>query len=313
MAPDLLLQDELNHPSLFHTNRRLQKTLKGPIVAIVHHLRCSEARPAWLNRLYRRVEKRYLKTADGFIFNSETTRAVVRDVLGKDPPSVVAYPGGNHLGSRISAERIVERCRRPGPLRILFMGNVIPRKGLHTLVLALSRLSHESWQMTVAGSLSADVRYVRRIGRLIAGTGLGERMKLLDMVPSEQLPGLLESHHCLAVPSFYEGFGIVYLEAMAFGEPVIASTAGAVPEVVIDGREGFLVPPGDVGALTEAIGRLIRDRNLLLVMSLAARKRSLGHPTWAESTARVEEFLQETIRQKKVAAKKGGGSHGHSG
>ena len=313
MAPDLLLQDELNHPSLFHTNRRLQKTLKGPIIAIVHHLRSSEARPVWLNRLYRRMEKRYLETADGFIFNSETTRAVVRDVLGKDPPSVVAYPGGNHLGSRITAERIVERCRWPGPLRILFAGNVIPRKWLHTLVLALSRLSHESWQLTVAGSLSADVRYVRRIGRLIAGNGLEERVKLLDTVPPEQLPGLLESHHCLAVPSFYEGFGIVYLEAMAFGEPVVASTAGAVPEVVDDGREGFLVPPGDVGALTEAIGRLIRDRNLLFKMSLAAWKRSLGHPTWAESAARVEEFLQEAIRLKKAAAKKGEGSNGHSG
>lgn len=312
MVPDLLLQDELNHPSLFQMNRRLKKNLKGPIIAIVHHLRSSEARPAWLNSFYRRVEKRYLETADGFIFNSETTRAIVRDILGKDLPSVVAYPGGDHLASRISAERIVERCRRPGPLRILFTGNVIPRKGLHTLVSALSRLSHESWQLTVAGSLSADVRYVRRVRQLIAGTGLEERVKLLNTVPPEQLVGLLESHHCLAVPSFYEGFGIVYLEAMRFGEAVVASTAGAVPEVVENGREGFLVSPGDVDALTEAIGRLIRDRNLLLAMSLAARKRSLGHPTWAESAARVEEFLQETINLKKVAARKGGCAHGHS-
>lgn len=311
MAPDLLLQDELNHPSLLRTNRRLQKTLKAPIIAIVHHLRCSEARPAWLNRLYRRVEKLYLETADGFIFNSETTRAVALDVLGKVSPSVVAYPGGDHLGARISAEKIVERCRRPGPLRILFTGNVIPRKGLDTLVLALSRLSHESWQLTVAGSLSADARYVKRIGRLIAGNGLDERVKLLDTVSSVQLVGLLESHHCLAVPSFYEGFGIVYLEAMGFGAPVIASTAGAVPEVVDDGREGFLVTPGDVEALREAIGRLIRDRDLLLAMSLASRKRALGHPTWAQSAARVEEFLQEMIMLKKKT--EGSCAHGHSG
>ena len=213
----------------------------------------------------------------------------------------------------ISAEKIAERCRRPGPLRILFTGNVIPRKGLHTLVSALSRLARESWQLTVAGSLSADARYAGRIRRLIAGTGLGERVRLLDAVPPGQLVGLLESHHCLAVPSFYEGFGIVYLEAMRFGAPVIASTAGAVPEVVDDGREGFLVPPGDAGALAEAIGRLIRDRNLLLAMSLAARKRSLGHPTWAESAARVEEFLLEVIRLKKGAAEKGGCAHGHPG
>jgi glycosyltransferase involved in cell wall biosynthesis len=314
MAPDLLLQDELNHPSLFRTNRRLKRNLKGPIIVIVHHLRSSEGRPAWLNRLYRCVEKRYLETADGFIFNSKTTRAVAWGVLGRDAPSVVAYPGGDHLACRISVEKIVERCRRPGPLRILFTGNVIPRKGLHTLVLALSRLPHESWQLTVAGSLSVDNRYVRRIGRLIAETGLEDRVKLLDTVSPEQLVGLLESHHCMAVPSFYEGFGIVYLEAMGFGAPVIASTAGAVPEVVDDGSEGFLVTPGNVDALAEAIGKLTRDRNLLLTMSLAARKRSLDHPTWAESAARVEEFLQEMIRLKKTASEKGLWlAHGHSG
>ena len=309
MSPDLLLQDELNHPSLFHLNQRLQKKLKGPIIVIVHHLRSSEMRPAWQNSLYRCVEKRYLQTADGFVFNSETTHAVVRELLGGDPPSVVAYPGGDHLGSRISIEKIAERCRRPGPLRILFAGNVIPRKGLHILVSALGRLAHESWQLTVAGSLSADARYAGRIRRLIAESGLGERVRLLDAVPSGQLVGLLESHHCLAVPSSYEGFGIVYLEAMRFGAPVFATTAGAVPEVVTNGCEGFLVAPGDAGALAEAVDRLIRDRNLLLAMSLAAWKRSLGHPTWAESAARVEEFLLEAIKLKEAVARKGGCAH----
>ncbi len=314
MAPDLLLQDELNHPSLFYTNRRLQKILRGPIIAIVHHLRSSEARPAWLNRFYRRLEKRYLETADGFIFNSETTRAAVRDLLGKDSPSVVAHPGGDHMGSRISAERIVERCQRPGPLRILFTGNVIPRKGLHTLILALSGLSRESWQLTVAGSLAMDAGYGRRIKRLIAGAGLEDRVQLLDAVPPERLVRLLESCHCLAVPSFYEGFGIVYLEAMGFGEPVVASTAGAVPEFVGNGREGFLISPGDVGALREAIGRLAGDRKLLLEMSLAAWERSRSHPTWPESMARIEEFLWEAIRLKKGHCKEGRVcAHGHTG
>jgi glycosyltransferase involved in cell wall biosynthesis len=312
MSPDLLLEDELNHPSLFHLNQRLQKKLKGPIIAIVHHLRSSEMRPAWQNSLYRLVEKRYLRTADGFIFNSETTRAVVRELLEKETPSVVAHPGGDHLGPCIPADRVAERCRRPGPLMILFAGNVIPRKGLHTLISALSRLARESWQLTVAGSLSADARYVRRIRGLIVESGLQGGVRLLDAVPREQLVGLLESHHCLAVPSSYEGFGIVYLEAMRFGAPVIATTAGAVPEVVTDGCEGFLVPPGNAGALAKAVDRLIQDRDLLLAMSLAAWRRSLNHPTWEESAARVGEFLLESIKRKE-AAKRGGEVHGHPG
>ena len=313
MSPDLFLQDELNHPSLFYLNQRLQKSLKGPIIAIVHHLRSSEARPAWQNGLYRRVEKRYLESVDGFIFNSETTRAVVRELLGKETPSVVACPGGDHMGSPISVEGITERCRRPGPLRILFTGSVIPRKGLHILISALGLLAHEGWELTVAGSLSADAPYAGRIRQLIAGSGLEERVKLLGTVSHEQLVGLLESHQCLAVPSFYEGFGIVFLEAMRFGAPVLATTAGAIPEVVADGREGFLVPPGDADALAEAVDRLIRDRDLLLTMSLAAWKRSFGHPTWAEGAARVEKFLQEMVRRKKAAAAKGGRAHGDPG
>jgi glycosyltransferase involved in cell wall biosynthesis len=297
--PDLLLQDELNHPSLFFLNRRLRKTINCPIISIVHHLRSSESRPAWQNGFYRWVEKRYLETADGFIFNSKTTRLVVNGLLEKECPSIVAYPGSDHLKPDISEQMIVERCMRPGPLKILFTGNVIPRKGLHTLIHALARLPGQSWELTVAGGLSADVRYAERIKRLISREGLEDRIKLMDTVSQENLVGLLKSHHCLAVPSFYEGFGIVYLEAMGFGQPVIASTAGTVPEVIQDGREGFLIPPGDTIALAGYISKFINDRQLLLNMSLAARKRYLEHPTWAKSAARVYDFLDEMIRIKK--------------
>ncbi len=311
MSPDLLLQDELCHPSLFSMNRRLKKRWKGPIVAIVHHLRSSEARPAWRNRLYGLAEKHYLRTVDGFVFNSETTRAVVRGLLGADKLSVVAYPGSDHVPT-VPADRVTERCRRPGPLRILFTGNVIPRKGLHTLISALTLLAGESWELTVAGSLSADGSYSRRIANQIARAGLGGRVKLLDAVSPAELAGLLMSHHCLAVPSSYEGFGIVYLEAMRSGATILASTAGAVPEVVADGREGFLVSPGDVRSLAAAIGRWIRDRDLLLSMSLAAWERSRRHPTWAAGAARVEAFLREAIGWKKSAVT-GGFDHDSSG
>ncbi|HRK89012.1 MAG TPA: hypothetical protein PK152_07750, partial [Anaerolineales bacterium] len=75
---DILIQDELNHPSLIGANRRPHPY---PIVSLVHHLRCSELRPKWQNDLYRVVEKKYLQSVDGFIFNSETTRGVVRGLL----------------------------------------------------------------------------------------------------------------------------------------------------------------------------------------------------------------------------------------
>ncbi|HKZ55732.1 MAG TPA: glycosyltransferase, partial [Anaerolineales bacterium] len=131
---DVLLQDELNHPSLFWLNQRLRRHISYPIVCIVHHLRSSEAHPEWLGRFYGWAERRYLRSVDGFIFNTQTTRAVVEGLIGQGKPSVVAKPAADHLPPTVTKEQIVARARRPGRLHILFVANLIRRKGLHTLL-----------------------------------------------------------------------------------------------------------------------------------------------------------------------------------
>ena len=93
---DVVLQDELNHPSLFRLNRELRKR-SAPIISIVHHLRSSEIRPSWQNAFYSRVEQRYLNTVDGFVFNSQTTAKAVEGHLKQLVPSLVAYPGRDHI------------------------------------------------------------------------------------------------------------------------------------------------------------------------------------------------------------------------
>jgi glycosyltransferase involved in cell wall biosynthesis len=100
----------------------------------------------------------------------------------------------------------------------------------------------------------------------------------------------------MAVPSSYEGFGIVYLEGMHFGLPAIAGTAGAAKELVHHGHNGFLVPPGDAAALSRRISLLMEDRELLKRLSLAAQRSAAAHPTWNESAARGRAFLQSFLR-----------------
>lgn len=288
---EVLLEDELAHPSLVLLNRWLRRRVSYPLVAIVHHLRSSEARAAWKNQLYRRVESSYLASVDGFICNSQTTRAEVQSLVGAGRPVVVAPPGGDHLPGKSAAAQVAARALAPGPLKIIVVANLIPRKGIHTLISALASLPHHQWQLTVAGSLDPDSRYAASLRRQAEQEQVSAGITWLGSVSDQELAVLLPQHHLLAVPSFYEGFGIVYLEAMRFGLPVIAGDAGGVREIVHHGVDGFLTPPGDPVVLSRHLASLIEDRDLLRRLSLAALTGAASHPTWEASAARVREFL----------------------
>jgi glycosyltransferase involved in cell wall biosynthesis len=288
---DLLLQDELVHPSFFLLNRRLRRLAPYPSVSVVHLLRSREPRPAWQNRLYEWVERRYLTSVDGFVYVSRTIRADVERLVGPGRPGVVAYPGGDRLPGEAAPEQIRARAADPGALRIISVANLIPRKELHTLIAALATLPREGWHLSVAGSLTLDPAYARRLFRQISQSGLNDQVSFLGILSPQDLAGRLAQSHLLAVPSSYEGLGIAYLEGMRFGLPAIASAAGAAHEVISHGRDGFLVPPGDAGALAKCLDLLIRDRARLTRMSLAAKEHASTHPTWRNSLSQVREFL----------------------
>jgi glycosyltransferase involved in cell wall biosynthesis len=294
---DVLLQDELNHPSLFWLNPRLRKTVRYPLVSIVHHLRCSEQRPAWQNHLYRLVERRYLASVDAFVLNSQATRRAVEE-SGVDLatcPHVIAYPAGDQFTPQLEAAEIALRAQQPGPLRLLYVGNLIPRKGLHILLEAIRRLPDHACTLTIIGSMQADPAYTRRVQRQAANHFEG-RVHFCGSVTGAELANWLRNSHVLCVPSSYEGFGIVYLEGMGFGLPAIATTAGGAKELITSGQDGFLIPGGDAGALAEPLASLHGDRRRLLEMSLAARQRYLAHPTWEQTGERIREFLQTLLR-----------------
>ena len=182
----------------------------------------------------------------------------------------------------------------PGPLRILFVGNVIERKGLHTILAAMARLPNGSCHLTVVGSLSADQRYVKRILRQIAQSDMAARVNLLGRLPQGQLEDQLTHSQVLAVPS-YEGFGIVYLEAMAYGLPVIASTTGAAWEIVTPHENGFLVEPGDVDGLAHVFCWLHERPETRMSLGTAAAARFRSHPTWTQSFTAARAWLQQLL------------------
>ena len=289
---DVMVQDELAHPSLLRANRRLPY----PIVSVVHHLRASEGRR--LSPLYHAVERRYLGTIDGAVCNSEVTRDVVTG-LGVDPDAtVVAPPAGDRFDPDIGDDEIGARARER-PLRLVFVGNVAPRKGLDTLVEGLAAADGEA-ELTVVGR-TVDEGHAEDVRRLIRRRGLTDRVRIAGELSDDRLAATLRSSHVLAVPSRYEGFGIVYLEGMGFGLPAIASRAGGATETVTDGENGVLVDPDDPAAVARAITRFGADRGRLASMGIAARRRYERQPGWPAVTARVRSFLAEVAGQEVVA------------
>jgi glycosyltransferase involved in cell wall biosynthesis len=289
---DILIQDELNHPSLIGANRRPHPY---PIVSLVHHLRCSELRPKWQNDFYRVIEKKYLQSVDGFIFNSQTTQGVVNSLIGNGGPRVVAYPPTDRFGEVVSEEEICERAKS-NELRILFLGNVIERKGLHTLLEAI-RPSTFDLRLDVIGSLTTDPEYANQMQEMVKVNGLSSTVHFHGALNNEPLIEKLRQAHVLVVPSSYEGFGIVYLEGMCFGLPAIGTTAGAAGEIIEDGKTGYLIEPNDSITLATCISQLVSDRNLLTQLSLDARRRYTRQPAWNETAGQIRTFLQSLTQQ----------------
>lgn len=289
-AFDVILEDELAHASLCGTNRRLKASCARPVVSIVHHLRCSEKWPHWQTRIYSEIERLYLDSVDAFIFNSTTTRESVQLLLGRTVDNVVAFPSAAHVNSPLSEREVRNRACRKGAFEVLFLGNIIRRKQLHVLVQAISHVVGNC-RLTVIGDPDRDTDYVAEIEAMIERMGLASRVVFRGCATDAELASCLRESHLLVMPSAYEGFGIAYLEAMAFGLPAIGTPSGGAREVISEGRDGFLVPSGDVWALTKRVQMLHDNRTRLAEMGCRALATYRSRPTWDDCGSAIHAFL----------------------
>ena len=292
----LLLQDGLIHPSLVGLNRRLKRQRTCPHLSIVHQVLCRQPLKRYQQLFYQAVEGRYFSSVDGFIFNSETTRANVETLIGRQRPALVAYPGGDRLGSLTSDAVVVSRCHRAGPLQLICVANLTPNKGLLPLIEGLSRLPPKMWRLSLIGSLTMDRVYVQQVKSMIARLGLGERIDIPGPLDGQELAGKFNDSQVFVLPFSYEGFGMACLEAMAWGLPVVGSTCGALKEFVSDGINGVLIPPGDMAAFAQRIQGLYDDRNLLAGYGQEALKTFRRRPGWQGVCQKIESFLLSMVK-----------------
>jgi glycosyltransferase involved in cell wall biosynthesis len=179
-----------------------------------------------------------------------------------------------------------------GEPRLLCVGRLIPVKGhlvlLRALAQARGRVPELVLDVAGQGPLEPALRaYANELG-------LAESVRFLGFVSPIQ--GAIESAAGVVVPSLGEGFGMVALEAMERGRPVIASDVGGLPEIVADGETGFVVPAGDAEALADAMVALASDLLRAAAMGEAGRVRALEMFTQERSTAGIEAlYLRELM------------------
>jgi glycosyltransferase involved in cell wall biosynthesis len=194
-------------------------------------------------------------------------------------------PGGREFG-----EQMVFACRQ-----------LFPRKGIRFLIEAVARLADEfpALRLVIAG----DGFERPELERLAAGLGIGNRTTFLGWVPNAELPRYYRAAAVSVIPSLEEGFGIPAAEAMGCEVPVIASDAGGLPEVVLDGVTGSIVPKGDSEALAAALRHLLNDPELCRRYGKAGRKIALQRFSWDISAQHFEQLYLRCLHADELPAR----------
>jgi glycosyltransferase involved in cell wall biosynthesis len=223
-----------------------------------------------------------------------STQAILDAVDGKVPlnPKRLLIP----LGLDIPAGS--PPAPHPQGKIVLFVGRLERRKGIHTLLEAIPRVLDAVPQVRfeIAGQDSDAVGRLgwRALWDQAAAAEHRERVRFCGEVSGDELRRLYAACDVFVAPSLYESFGLVYLEAMAHGKPVIGCRTGGVPEVVSDGETGFLVPPEDASALAEATIRLLTEEDLRRRYGEAGRRRYESAFTMETMAARTLELYRRT-------------------
>jgi glycosyltransferase involved in cell wall biosynthesis len=250
---------------------------RARLLALVHHpLALETGLSPEESRRFAEVEARLLPLFRGVVCPSaETAQAVAR--LGVAAARIAVVPPGTDKPRLPPA-----RPRHDGPLSLLSVASVTPRKGHAVLVAALAMLAEKPWRLTIIGSLTRDKACAAALRQAIAAHDLAERIDLVGERPPEALTEAYAAADIFVLPSYHEGYGMVLAEAMAHGLPIVATQGGAIPELVPPSA-GLLVPPGDAPALADALRRVVDNAALRAKFTAGAAEAARALPSWNET------------------------------
>jgi glycosyltransferase involved in cell wall biosynthesis/phosphoheptose isomerase len=240
------------------------------------------------------VERRIVAEAEHIIATcTEELFELVR--LGADHDRLTVVPCGVDL--RRFVPRGPAEPRRPGLRRLLCVGRLVERKGIGNVISALA--SVPGTELVVAGgpdaaNLGADPE-ARRLCALAREHGVADRVDLRGRVSRDDLPALMRSADAVVCAPWYEPFGIVPLEAMACGVPVVASAVGGMIDSVVDEVTGLHVPPRDPDRLADALGALLDDAPRRRRLGTAGVRRARQLYDWDRVATATHEVYRELV------------------
>jgi len=243
------------------------------------------------------LETGVARDADGILATcSDEVFELLR--LGADRRRIRVVPCGVDLG-HFSA-RGAAAPRPPGRRRVLCVGRLVERKGVGNLVTAMAGVPGA--ELLIAGGPApedvASAPETRRLMALAEHHGVADRVRLLGRVERDALPALLRSADVVACVPWYEPFGIVPLEAMACGVPVVASAVGGLIDSVVDGVTGLHVPPRRPDRVAAAINRLLDDDALAERLGRAGARRARRRYGWDRIAAATLDCYEQLARRR---------------
>lgn len=224
--------------------------------------------------------------------SSYTAATLAAAVPGADP---VVIPFGAAVEPSGEAVAPPVRKRADTAFELLFVGRLVERKGLHVLLDALALLPPgREWRLRIVG----DGPERQPLQQQAAALGFADRVRLDGFVSRETLAERFAACDAFVLPAVVdakgdtEGLGVVLLEAMSYGKPVVASEAGGIVDIVRHGETGLLVPPGDAAALAGAVAQLRADAGGREAMGRAGQERLREHFSWNGVLDRLHRVYQ---------------------
>lgn len=290
-AGTIFLEDQALSGVLGVFNEFAHRRLRARVVVITYHLRFNLWRHPIRRFVRRLIEGTVVRRADLIVVSSQNTRREV-EALGIDNRRIKVIA----LGSRPSAPKHTSpvSSSEDRVVRLLTVGTVEPRKGLEYLLRALGLLPDCSWHLDLVGSFDQEHHVL--LEELARSLHISDRVRFHGRVADSVLEEFLVRAHVYVSPSLGEGFGLAVLDAMDRGLPVVATEAGALPELIENEKTGLLVPPRNPSALAAALRRTIVDRELRRRLGQAAENAVRNRYSWEETGRQMEAALVALCR-----------------